>query len=277
MNNSNPQILAAPAAATGILVMTFLLCGLGSVSAQTTVAEWQAKAVQEYPELARPSSQLNTKFRAKVAELKASNPAFFNDPKWPYTLAQSLTTQPSQVIPGVDIEAPYRMVKLTSDRTTLSQVYSAKSLADAVEKDPKAFKGKTVAVEGTVNGQYLAAMGDNKSFCSILEADVICEFTTASFYDSKRFEGSSWYYLLKKFPSPTGILEIRIRDGEVMVYRPESGSRFAPKDYKPVGKLLPVGEKVIILGTVEGQGMVGVGARGLILKNCAVASAIRGG
>lgn len=54
-------------------------------------APWQKKAIAEFPALADANSDLNHKFIARVKELKSSNPASFNDPKWPYLLAQEVS------------------------------------------------------------------------------------------------------------------------------------------------------------------------------------------
>jgi len=51
---------------------------------------WQKKAIAEYPELADANSDINHKFVAKVNDLRSSNPAYFNNPQWPYLLAEEV-------------------------------------------------------------------------------------------------------------------------------------------------------------------------------------------
>ncbi len=70
---------------------------------ELTVADWQKKAVKEFPSLADPKSELNHKFIQQVNELKSSNPAYFRDPKWPFTLAQSVNDALNPIIPGVSL------------------------------------------------------------------------------------------------------------------------------------------------------------------------------
>jgi len=52
-------------------------------------------------------SDLNHRFIAKIRDLKANNPGYFNNPQWPYLLAQEVNNSLSQaadmpVIPGMD-------------------------------------------------------------------------------------------------------------------------------------------------------------------------------
>ncbi len=62
----------------------------GDLSASASAADWQSKAVIDFPELGIENSPLNRLFREKVAALKQSNPDFFSDPTWPHRLASVL-------------------------------------------------------------------------------------------------------------------------------------------------------------------------------------------
>jgi len=73
------------------------------VPPELTVADWQRKAVKEFPALADPKSEFNHKFIQQVNELKSSNPSYFRDPKWPFTLAQSVSDALNPIIPGVGL------------------------------------------------------------------------------------------------------------------------------------------------------------------------------
>ena len=58
--------------------------------AQTTTQEWQAAAVQKYPDLAVAGSELNGRFVDACKERRVATPAFFGNPKWPLLLADEL-------------------------------------------------------------------------------------------------------------------------------------------------------------------------------------------
>ena len=63
---------------------------------QVTVADWQRKAVADFPDLAVSDSKLNREYVSRYNQLKTSNPSFFAAPKWPYTLAQIVSQTPEQ-------------------------------------------------------------------------------------------------------------------------------------------------------------------------------------
>ena len=74
-----------------------------------TVADWQRKAVQKFPELKDPRSDLNHKFIRQVNDLKKTNPGYFNNPKWPFLLAESISESAAPISPGLDarpVESP---------------------------------------------------------------------------------------------------------------------------------------------------------------------------
>jgi len=87
------------------LVTLVFLCTTLSLFSQETVEIWKKKAVTDYPELGTSGSPMNLKFIQMVNSLKITNPSYFKDPKWPYTLAQEVAgvkTSPSGTIPGLD-------------------------------------------------------------------------------------------------------------------------------------------------------------------------------
>ena len=69
------------------LVALFILLSLLSPSMAQTVADSQKQAVTKYPALSREGTPIHTKFLSLVTEMKEQNPAFFNAPSWPMTLA----------------------------------------------------------------------------------------------------------------------------------------------------------------------------------------------
>ena len=59
-----------------------------SAFAQTIQADWQARAVKQFPQLAVKDSPLNKAFLAEVARYKREAPQFFAEkPSWPYIIA----------------------------------------------------------------------------------------------------------------------------------------------------------------------------------------------
>ena len=68
--------------------------------AQQSVDDWQKKAVADFPLLATKGSEFNRQFITKVQLLHRTDPAFFNDPRWPYTLAEQVSKPP--IIPGLE-------------------------------------------------------------------------------------------------------------------------------------------------------------------------------
>lgn len=59
--------------------------------AQSSVSEWQAKALESYPELGVPHSSFNKAFLDQVAILRERNPEFFVDASWSYKLAEQVS------------------------------------------------------------------------------------------------------------------------------------------------------------------------------------------
>ena len=92
------------------LLLFLLTLSLTAAATQTASQEWQLKAVQKYPELGVPGSDLNQRFVAEYNKRIAANPGFFTDPQWPLLLADELaaatpaptataTPAPSRVLP----------------------------------------------------------------------------------------------------------------------------------------------------------------------------------
>lgn len=88
------NLVGASSAAAATLVAAALLTAstpipaLGQVPAGTT--DWQARALQKYPDLGRRDSTLNQQFVGAVLERRRTRPAFFSDPRWPLLLADEL-------------------------------------------------------------------------------------------------------------------------------------------------------------------------------------------
>lgn len=86
-----------------ILTLCALLLG---AHAQTTTQEWQAKAVEKYPELGVQGSALNKQFLDAHARRLKDSPAFFSDPQWPMKLADELATSEPKPAPAARHETP---------------------------------------------------------------------------------------------------------------------------------------------------------------------------
>ena len=74
------------------LLLISMLCAVAG--AQTTDKEWQAKAVQKYPELGVQGSDFNKRFIAEHNKRRNTSPAFFANSKWPLILADELAAKP---------------------------------------------------------------------------------------------------------------------------------------------------------------------------------------
>jgi len=68
-----------------------------------TFNEWQRKAMEAFPELKDPASNFNHVFIQRVNAIKQTKPAFLNDPKWPFLLAQEINNADMALIPGLNL------------------------------------------------------------------------------------------------------------------------------------------------------------------------------
>ena len=113
-----------------------------------SVVEWQKKAIQEFPDLADPKSELNKKFVARVNELKKSKPAYFKNPKWPYQLAKTISAQQAAVIPGLALDGSGM-----PETTHAQEAVQTKKAAAAQPPAVKSIKPKTNKAELTPYNQ----------------------------------------------------------------------------------------------------------------------------
>jgi Sel1 repeat len=70
----------------------FALLALASI-AMAADKEWQAQAVEKYPALGVPDSELNKRFVEAVKERRKSDTSFFANPRWPILLADELANE----------------------------------------------------------------------------------------------------------------------------------------------------------------------------------------
>jgi hypothetical protein len=80
-SQSSPSLPpAAPAVETPPQPKTYLK--------EPEAEEAKARAIKEFPELARAGSPLNKEFTARFRRYQQTNPEFFTSPDWPSTLAR---------------------------------------------------------------------------------------------------------------------------------------------------------------------------------------------
>jgi hypothetical protein len=84
---------------TLIVTASFLILGLTAWS-QQSVEDWQKKAVADFPDLAVKGSAMNIQYLQRVQSLRSSTPSFFNDSRWPYTIAEQVAKK--SIIPGME-------------------------------------------------------------------------------------------------------------------------------------------------------------------------------
>ncbi|MEY5027569.1 MAG: hypothetical protein RLZZ244_3097 [Verrucomicrobiota bacterium] len=108
----------------------------------------QVKAVHEFPELGVAGSPLNTEFLARANHLRASDPAYFNDPNWPYTLAREL--RPKGAVGGASSASASSPMSGANASPASSQEITRVIPSLAVASDPASYLGKWVPVSGTL-------------------------------------------------------------------------------------------------------------------------------
>lgn len=69
---------------------------------QTTVQEWQAKALKAFPDLGVKGSALNVSFIDHYNERKQSDPDFFKNPAWPFILTKQIVDSSPANIPELE-------------------------------------------------------------------------------------------------------------------------------------------------------------------------------
>jgi len=72
---------------TLLRVLALAACVSATSLAQQTVADWQAKAIEAYPDLGVPDSPLNKTFLQLHQQLKETTPQLFDNPRWPFLIA----------------------------------------------------------------------------------------------------------------------------------------------------------------------------------------------
>jgi hypothetical protein len=236
----------------------------GPARSQDSEEAWQRKAIKDFPELGIKDSALNSAFLAKVAELKRTDPRFFRDTRWPYTLAEQLTKK--SVIPGLAPVAPVTI----PDRPRSVFVNGARAnLVEAGDLETAGQIGQVAVVKGQIEKVNPPKMGREETFFVHLKPNVICEFPLNSFIPQnsnalRRIYGFD-FFSLQNSHEP----KLAFERGGVSVNSRKNMAGFSrvKPPYEKLGAILKAGETVVISGRFVGPGAVGL-ERGIMLKDC---------
>jgi hypothetical protein len=77
-----------------VVALAFSILPASAAFGESAMQRWQAKAVAEFPSLGVPGSAFNSLFLERVKVLRQRNPKAFQDPSWPYRLAQQVASSP---------------------------------------------------------------------------------------------------------------------------------------------------------------------------------------
>ncbi|HWL53343.1 MAG TPA: hypothetical protein VNQ90_12980 [Chthoniobacteraceae bacterium] len=86
-------------------LLALLLFAPTTGHAQQTPAQWQARAVAEYPDLAVRDSPFNRRFLERLQERKAADPTYPQDAAWPWMLAREVAQELNQPAASEGAEA----------------------------------------------------------------------------------------------------------------------------------------------------------------------------
>jgi hypothetical protein len=125
------------------LIGLILAFSISALHAQTTVQEWQAKAVSKYPQLGVQGSEINKKFVEAYTQRTKTNPEFFTNPRWPLDLADELAA----VRPQPDAKLPRPFIGST-EAEALARYGEPVKQVDNPPDDPPADKVLTFEKDG---------------------------------------------------------------------------------------------------------------------------------
>ncbi len=108
--------------------------------AQQTTAQWQARAIAEYPELAVADSPFNHRFLELLQERKAADATFLQDPAWPWTLAQEVARElnppadtSASAAPATEEQAPPPEAATSPEAVAAAQTEAAPAAGETEE------------------------------------------------------------------------------------------------------------------------------------------------
>jgi hypothetical protein len=232
--------------------LSMLLACSSIVTAQSTQEDWQKKAVADYPDLGVQGSELNTKFVQRVRFLRSSNAAFFEDPRWPYIVAEEVSKK--SVIPGLETVTP-----ANSETSRTVYVENQKvEIVDAKDVVAKATKGQSICLEGVIVSTTQRTLSAKDSFTVKLSPDILCEFKVTTFLERNRRSIPDFGHSLYSSDA-----KIVIENNAVSIYAPPAYKKPSVK----VGQILKSGDKVVIYGQYNGLGYLGVD-KGHLINGC---------
>ena len=218
-------------------MLVSICCVVGN--AQTTEEEWKKKAVQDFPDLAVSGSELNIKYVKKVKSILYSDPSYFKDPRWPYTLAEEVRKNP--IIPGLeDVNTKVNTATQTR-RTYINGQYV--EIVDVKDIATKAKKGESICIEGVVVKASQRTMDAKDSFMVELSPNVFCEFQVETFFVKNRS------YVSKLGSSYLNEAKLVFENNAVTVHAPIAYN----KKRSNLGAVFKPGETVIISGQYAGM------------------------
>ena len=106
--------------------LIFSVCALACVaighSNAQSVAEWQKRAIAEYPDLARQGSTLHQAFMLLYEAAKDQKPELLAKPDWPMRLAASAAQRPDQIVAEQKLVKAAALVQ-PEDRKAFDNLY----------------------------------------------------------------------------------------------------------------------------------------------------------
>jgi hypothetical protein len=220
--------------------------------AQETVEQWQKKTVQDFPEIGIAGSPMNTKFIQSVTSLKSSNPALFNDPKWPYIIAEQVANvkNPGQgIIPGVEVNpqnGPLDAPKIAAEYKGNQRVADAKYFGKKIEINGEILR--IVRPDNSTSAAFVYLKTENGLPCIKLELNKMKKYagttSNGTFYSNK--DGYEFRV------TDNSALEVRSHKRTFNRYPPfayYSHNTIQNGDWVPI---ISKGEKIKVMGMCSG-------------------------
>jgi hypothetical protein len=247
------------------VLLVFCFCRQ-SLFAQDSVEQWQKLTIERFPQIAVKGSELNLKYVQRVKTLRDTDPSFFRDPRWPYAVAEQITTK--SLIPGIEdvVVPPSRNSNSSMHNSSTSGVYTPSGtrvdIIAAKDVAVKGAAGQMICVQGVIAKTMLPGLAVQDRFYLQLKPDLICEFMVAQFFTrSGRSLGEMGY------DHNYSQLKLRFLSGSIFIYGPRSRNYEDRNSVVKLGEIFNVGEKVCIYGRLEGSGSVGID-KGLMIRDC---------
>lgn len=215
-----------------------------NVHAQTTSQDWQAKAIQKYPDIGVAGSELNKRFVEAYTERRKANPSFFNNPEWPLTLADELAkAQTNGARPqGSNHRPPVEKPEIEKQKVENAQrdvIRRARTAFIAVEQTFKTESGEAIPNVSLPFAETAAVVLGHAGIEKAPSPDA-ADINVTIYVEAREISGS---YSLGGFGAGTKIVagssltgEIAIKSGGMSPVRKPLGSRVElPSSVERVG------------------------------------------